>query len=319
MSGTPNTLACSFAVRPYARLVDGFFREYRKAFVLRNERETLAGFRACLALNDRHRHPALHAEFGPYREYIAVFRDATSGAFVGGANFVCYPMAELGAVTIQSNYVFVAAAERGKGRLRSIYAEMARIAWDFAAEHDLAPERAMLAFIGEQNDPFRMSLRAYQTDSRAAQLDQFDRLRIWGRLGARILAFNYVQPALSDQQEPDDTLFMRVTFWGRNADPPNRLDPRVFREHLRRFFAVSVLKGVPGALTLPVVRDQLASLDAAIAAGTTIAADDLPAPERLERWKRQAALAAADRRIPAETRLGDILGERSVAAALRRT
>jgi hypothetical protein len=319
MNGISSALTCSFAVRPYARLIDIFFREYRKAFVLRDERETLAGFRACLTLNDRRRNPTLHAEFGPYCEYIAVFRDPVSGAFVGGANFVCYPMVDLAAVTVQSNYVFVAAGQRGKGRLRLVYSEIARVAWSFALEYGVSPDRAMLVFIGEQNDPFRMNLRTYETDSRAAQLDQFDRLRIWRQLGARILAFDYVQPALSNQQEPDDTLFMRATFWGCNGEPPRSLDPRIFREHLRRFFAVSVLKGSPGALTQPVVRNQLAVLDAAIAAGTAIAADELPAPAKLEQWKRQVALAASDPRIPADARLGDILGESSVATSLRRT
>src|SRR5690606_33167072 len=89
----------------------------------------------------------------------------------------------------------------------------------------------------ELNDPLLMDARAYALDSEVAGIDQFDRVAVWARLGARILDFDYVQPPLSPGQSADTGLMLGV------VDPPApRLDACILGGHLERFFAISVLK-----------------------------------------------------------------------------
>jgi hypothetical protein len=76
----------------------------------------------------------------------------------------------------------------------------------YAAEHGLATDSALI-FFGEQNDPFRMTLSAFQRDTSAIGLNQFDRIAIWRELGARVLAFRCIPTALSTRSNPDPTLF----------------------------------------------------------------------------------------------------------------
>src|SRR5690606_11375482 len=90
----------------------------------------------------------------------------------------------------------------------------------------------------ELNDPLLMDAEAYALDSEVAGIDQFDRVAVWARLGARLLDFDYVQPPLSASQFADTSLMLGV------VDPPHpALDACVLGTHLERFFAVSVLKG----------------------------------------------------------------------------
>ena len=114
----------------------------------------------------------------------------------------------------------------------------------------------------EQNDPFRMSAEAYAHDTRATGIDQLDRLRIWSKLGARIVDFAYVQPALSARQVPDDSLVYAL-LGGRDGPLPAAL----VAAHLRRFFGISVLKGAPldGDATASAQLSALAARDGEIA------------------------------------------------------
>lgn len=247
---------------------DRFFAGYDRAFVLPDEKEDVEGFRACLALNHGAEHDRLVAEYGPFRELCLVADDA-DGTPAGGANMIAAVIDVPGfgpAVTVNLNYVYVDPASRGRGHLRRLVAASAKIAESLFGD-PIAP----IVFI-EQNDPFRMSAQAYARDTAATGLDQLDRLRIWSRLGARIVDIDYVQPALSAGQGPDDTLIYSVL--GR-AEPT--LPAAILRAHLARFFGISVLKGAPfgGDET---VQAQLNDLGTATAANRRI---DLLDPEPL--------------------------------------
>jgi hypothetical protein len=83
-----------------------------------------------------------------------------------------------------------------------------------------------------------MSPEAYAEDTAHAGIDQFDRLLVWARAGARVLDFPYVQPGLSADQPADDSLVLT------ELDPASdRLDAGILAGHLQRFFAISVAKG----------------------------------------------------------------------------
>lgn len=231
---------------PSKTLTD-FFTGYDRAFVLPGEKESLEGFEACLAMNFGDAYDCLSQRYGPYRE--VVFTAAVEGIVVGGGNFICYTIAsraELAVVpdilSINLNYIFVDREFRGRGYFRRILAACPGIATLYlkntAAKMAADPMRATLIFT-EQNDPIRMNPDDYRLDNLHSGLDQIERLAIWATMGAQIIDFPYVQPALSEDQAAFDDLVLAVIGADRS-----RLSAWVLHEHLRRFFAISVLKGI---------------------------------------------------------------------------
>ena len=106
----------------------------------------------------------------------------------------------------------------------------------------------------EQNDPLALSDAEYAADTQHAGIDQIDRLAVWARLGARLVDFPYVQPALSPDQQPDDGLIYAALRYPEAAIPA-----AWFHDHLQSFFGVSVRKGAPLEGD-PVCTAQLAAL-----------------------------------------------------------
>lgn len=220
--------------RPDSPLLERFFAGYDRAFILPDEREELEGFRACLAINPsmRHRYGRLH------REFVMTITDHKSGVLLGGANFLATRMAPPFGhppVSVSLNYVFVEPAARGRGLSREILQAVASLAnrGVGAAKGDCPP-----AIFIEQNDPLRITSEEYANDSLHAGVDQIDRIAIWARLGARLVDFPYVQPALSADQQSDDGLAYAVIGF-----PLDAIHPQYFRSQLESFFGISVLKG----------------------------------------------------------------------------
>lgn len=247
--------------RPDSPVLERFFTGYDRAFVLPDEREELDGFRACLALNpaSRHRFGRLHCE-------LVLTVEGGDGALLGGANFLATRIDEPPPghprVAVALNYVFVESAARGRGLSRHILDAVARLANRSVGLPDDAGWPAM--FI-EQNDPLRMTDEAYATDTAHAGIDQVDRMRLWARLGARLVDFPYVQPALSSEQAADDGLAYAVIRFPRDA-----IDPGFLRAHFESFFGISVLKGgdpMADASAAP----QLQMLAAMASRGETVA------------------------------------------------
>ncbi len=231
-------------------LLEEFYRDYDGAFVLENEKEGYDGFAECLGLNAGDQYANLVGRYGPFREFVAVVRDPATGARLGGANFIIFPVSPATArelvLSINLNYVFVNTQLRRKGIFRQLMGDLPAVAFRLFAEtnaSDLpkalrgAGEPQVYVFI-EQNDPFRMSREDYDRDTELTGLDQVARIGLWSRLGARIVDFPYVQPPLSKDQDADDTLAYAV-LGAPNVD----LDACLLRSHLERFFGISVLKG----------------------------------------------------------------------------
>jgi GNAT superfamily N-acetyltransferase len=222
-------------------VLDAFFAAYDTAFVLANEKEEIGGFRDCLALNAGARHEALQARYGPFRELLLVARDDDDGTIVGGANFIVIAQAAQAAhgigFTVNLNYLFVTPPRRGRRRSRQLLSACRRLAGIVAAAWQPQPAARCLVFL-EINDPFRLTPEQYRLDSQHAGIDQVARLAYWARMGATVLDWPYVQPALSAQQADDTTLALAVLDAGRA-----QLPAAVVLWHLERFFAISVLKG----------------------------------------------------------------------------
>lgn len=254
---------------------DRFFRGYDRAFVLPNEKEDVEGLRACFALNRGEAGARLEAVHGPYREIALVAEDR--GEEVGGANFIAMPVGQ-GVATANLNYIYVNPGCRGRGYLSRLQQAVRDVIWGL-----FPGSTSVLVFI-EQNDPFRMTEADYRRDTAFTGLDQLDRLRIWTRLGARVVDFPYRQPPLSADQEADDTLVYSVL----GAEGPD-LDACILRTHLQKFFGVSVLKGA-GLDASPDAALQIATLDRKCAAGERVGLID-PSGLLARAPSREAALA----------------------------
>jgi hypothetical protein len=140
---------------------------------------------------------------------------------------------------------------------------------------------------------------------------------MWGQLGARVLRFDYVLPPLRPRGLPDATLFLRALFrdevGGTPPDAaPRHVDARVLQEHLRRFFGLSVAKGLYDPAARPEVRAQMAQLQA----GAPVPALAMPPPRRLAVWKQTVRAALKSGTHPDDTTLGDIIGIASVQEAV---
>lgn len=236
-------------VAPDSPVLQAFYAVYDQAFVLAREKEDIAGFQACMALNHGPAYEALATRYGPFREATATAY--AGGELIGGANWIAFAPAGQGLITANLNYIFLTSAARGKGLFRQLYGAVRQaMAAHFVAA---APLSGPLIFI-EQNDPFQMSAEDYAADTAFTGLDQFDRIGIWARLGARIIDFPYIQPALSPGQDPDSSLSYAVL-----GAETGVLSKAVLRAHLERFFTISVFKG-RDALADGVARAQLEAL-----------------------------------------------------------
>jgi hypothetical protein len=232
-----------------------FFAGYDKAFVLPNEKEDREGFERCFDLNRGADYARLSTLYGPCSEVALIAEE--DGLEVGGANFIAMPV-DACTVTANLNYIYLNEAARGKGNFSRMFAAVREtIASIFPCER-------VLVFI-EQNDPLRMSEADYRRDTEFTGLDQFDRLRIWAKRGARVVDFPYAQPPLSADQEADDTLVYSVLGAGGGA-----IEACTLKEHLRRFFGVSVLKGAALADNVA-AQGQIDALAGACARGESIA------------------------------------------------
>jgi GNAT superfamily N-acetyltransferase len=272
-----------------------FFEGYDKAFVLPSEKEDESGFRACLSLNCGQAYASLQARYGAFRELCLVASAAQDGPIIGGANFIAMPLPSLvasqPAISANLNYIYVRPECRGRGMLRALVdgvLELIPQLFAWTSETQSLCEPAIVLLFIEQNDPFRMTPEQYRADSASAGVDQVDRLKIWSHLGARVVDFGYIQPALSDEQEPDRTLIYSVL-----GSPLGTITARTLMAHLRAFFGVSVLKGRAIA-DEPTADCQLKELEAACNREAEIALLD-PAPvfARLQREPLQNLLSLA--------------------------
>jgi hypothetical protein len=237
-----------------------FFEHFDRAFILPHEKETLEGFRDCLALNRGEASDRLRKHYGAFREAILIAREP-GGEIAGGANYIAFLLGgNSPLLAINLNYVFVVQAWRRLGYFRLLLRAVLQDAAALLSE----PSKMPSAIFIEQNDPLAMSEDEYEADTAHAGLDQFQRIAIWTKLGARVIDFPYVQPPLSPAQEPDRRLCYAVI-----GMPGPALDSCLLKEHLRRFFAISVLKG-RDPQSDPTARSQLAELEEACAAGRTI-------------------------------------------------
>jgi GNAT superfamily N-acetyltransferase len=275
--------------RPDA-VLDAFYPAFDRAFVLDSEKERKDGFVDCLQLNSGPMHQALQERYGPFRELVLIARETPGGAVVGGANFLVVGLPAEGDAparhTVNLNYLFVDPEQRGRGLSRRILQVCSALsAWLAESWHGAAAADG-LVFL-ELNDPLRLTPEDYRRDSEHAGIDQVARLAYWARAGAAILDLDYVQPALSAEQQDDETLALAVI-----GSHDKALPARMVQRHLERFFAISVLKGAP-LDSSPSAARQLRGLLDAVKGGRPV--NLLNLGDGLPRIARQVTERPADR------------------------
>lgn len=258
-------IVAHYITSPDHPMLERFYAAYDAAFILPDEKEHLEGFKACLALNEGAAYTHLSGLYGPYREIIILLTRGADGPVLGAANFIAFA-GDGTDPTVSLSYIFTDGAHRGQGLFGLLLGLARREAVDAFNWPAGAPPDPLI-FI-EVNDPQKMTPEAYALDSRHSGLDQVERLKIWDRRGAKLIDIAYHQPPLSPTQDGDDTLLIGVL----GSSGPSLTACQLFA-HMRRFFAVTVLKGDDPEIN-PIAASELAKLEAACARGETIRLTD---------------------------------------------
>ena len=116
----------------YDGVLDDFYADYDNAFILASEKEGYEGFVRCLGLNARGTYEGLATRFGAFCEFVLTVSDEMTGARIGGANLIAYPISSDAAVAdavlaINLNYVFINAASRGHGHFRRLIRDLPQV------------------------------------------------------------------------------------------------------------------------------------------------------------------------------------------------
>jgi hypothetical protein len=256
------------------------YQLYCSNFPLPEEQETYRNFLRCLELNDD---SVAQSKYGPYHEFYLVIRewDAQEGMYdeiVGGLIFgVCTSSEHLAhgfRCSVQAIYLFRTGSESlkrflyaGKTMVEETVTKLALKACGLERFRSAIgnSSAARIAMLFEVNNPNRLSPEERQRDRDLSHLHPALRYVMWLRNHTRPLAFHYVQPPLSADQQPAEYLdLFAVESLPDATGNAERLSPGpaataglpgpVLAAHLQRFFCISVLKGDAAAIDRPCLR-----------------------------------------------------------------
>jgi GNAT superfamily N-acetyltransferase len=224
---------------PDETLLEKFYDLYGRVFTLPEEREPVDGFATVLALNGD---VTVQRDFGPLEERITLATDA-DGRVLGATNYILYAYPDSAfdyAASCQLNFICVDDMARGRGIAGQLLKKLEEDVKHYAGMK--APLRPQAAFITcEQNDPALMTPQQLADDKAASGIDAQARLAWWVHRDYHRLDFRYRQPPLNPGQEACEYLNYYVHFVPNGA-APHRLPAALLKDHLRRFFFVSVGK-----------------------------------------------------------------------------
>lgn len=235
------TLEVEVITRPDDANIAAFYRLYRSVFTLEEESESIDGFMKVLNFNWD---TGVQQDFGPLIEPIFLLRDPSSHEFVAAANFSIYAYPEQRAaftfdVSCQLHFLLVREDLRGLGIASDLLNRIEAEVTQFGIRH-CGAHRSFTTC--EQNNPIKMTDEQLIADATAALIDSYDRISWWDRRGFRRLELPYIQPPLSVGAEACRYLDYYVRCPPQEAVSSVLIPTPVLREHLRRFFVVSVGK-----------------------------------------------------------------------------
>lgn len=223
-----------------------FYKVYDKIFTIEEEKESYAGFEKVLDFNSDQ---SLQKKFGPFREVLLYCTAPDDKEVIGGINFSTYyspchfnaykifGTSHLFYLFVKPEYRFLHLGFELMQQARK-YSESLILDWAGIKDHDMKFDINQIVVFCEQNYPEKMTASQYWLDNLNSLTDQCDRLIWWHIHGFRRLKFDYVQPSLNPENEP-------CTYLSLNAkmDSEEHLPSDLVLEHIKRIFAISVMKG----------------------------------------------------------------------------
>jgi len=204
-----------------------FYSSYGKIFTLPEERESYSGFRKIMSFNGR---KDLIAKYGFFEEMIISY--TYNQEVIAAVNFAVYSTPNF----IQKNYkingtshiiyIFVNEKYRKHGLGTKLVLDAEKTAEKIS--------KGNVLFFIDVNNPLKMSSRQKIEDKKAG-ISEKNRILWWGNRGFRKLHFNFILPPLEDK--PCRYLMLAA------KTNKTKIPSDIIREHLERFFSISVLKG----------------------------------------------------------------------------
>mgnify|MGYP003386355757 CR=1 FL=1 len=244
---------------------------------IEDEREDLAGLRKIMQMNSGTdaETKAIRDTVGNFKEIWIVLRDPKTGDVIGAANSAIYSAkgTEAGQhvdATVNNVYLLVDEKYRGLGVSQLLMDLRKDAVREFLQKEypEKTPEQHRYVMFNEQNDPLRMTMQEIlfdtaagdsATEKKGSKMCQFLRQTLFTKaFNNRTLAFNYVQPALGDN-EPCATLYYNAFAHGP-VDFKDGLPSSVVKQNLKSFFTHSVAKD-PAVLETDIWKDQQKELD----------------------------------------------------------
>lgn len=215
---------------------------YEKIFTLPEERDTAENLQSILEV---HHDANNQARFGPSEECWIYARDPATKEVVGAVNIVALGVTDPEAAkhadaTMHINYLFVDPKYRTMGLGRHLLERADARARDIVAREmpDKSADTLRLFTFTEQNSPAKMTMAEYMQDNLSAGIDQCDRRNWWERQGYNQIDFPYVQPALSEDQDPCTGLDLCV----KGAEGA-KLPSSLLKYHFHRWASCSIMGG----------------------------------------------------------------------------
>jgi hypothetical protein len=223
-----------------------FYDVYDKIFTIEEEKESYEGFEEVLDFNYDQ---TLQRKFGPFKEVLLYCTTPDDKEVIGGINFSTYyspyqldkyrifGTSHLFYLFVKPEYRFLNLGYYLLLKARK-YSESLIAEWAGIKEHHMKFDQNQIVVFCEQNYPEKMTPGQYWIDNLNSLTDQCDRLIWWYIQGFRRLKFDYVQPSLNPENEPCTYLSLNAKVESEDTIPSG-----IILEHIRRIFAVSVLKG----------------------------------------------------------------------------
>jgi len=216
-------------VSPNGRELKKFYSAYKKVFTLREEQESYSGFKRVMGFNKR---KDLKEKYGFFEEVIINY--LLKGEVIAAVNFSVYSMPSFIKkrygidATSHIIYIFVDKKYREHGLGSRLLLDAEKTARKIM--------KGKTMFFIDENNPRKMSIKERKESYRCGTSEK-KRILWWENHGFKELDFNYIQLPLGLKEKACKYLMLAV------RTRKNNIPSEIVKEHLERYFSLSVLKG----------------------------------------------------------------------------
>lgn len=220
--------------KPNDPMLNETFSLYNKIFTLKNEKESLTGFKKVLQDFNNKRY---FERYGPWKELWISIKDPSNNKVIGAINFSLYfmpePIIEKHHISATSHilYIFIDPEYRKKGLGEELLNLMEKY-----CKREMKGNK--IVYFYDQNNPRLMSKKEYKHDTYNSGIDQNERIKWWRDRGFRFIDMEFILPPLGKNKKDCKILSLGIKNINKAYFPSE-----IVLEHLKRFFEISVLKG----------------------------------------------------------------------------